>query len=318
MSSVERRFFSAANLDRAVLEAAGHFGVDPSRLRYEQVDKRSGFTKRRRVVIRVDPTRLVAEPGELPVSSEPPEREAEVTEAAEAVDVTSSEVVTASSEGVSPVEAVEGAPAEAVEEASEERVVAPETYPARREPAAPQRSQGSIGDGGGRLWRTLPRTVEESLEAQPLASSGAEASARQWLELLLGLADLDLGASVRMGPERLDVNLSGADAEWLVEDEGEALQALQTLLPRLLDGDTEESMDCRVDCNGFQELREERLRARAHRAAAEVRRTGERAILEPMMPADRRVVHVALLHDASVTTESLGRGYFKRVTIRSA
>jgi predicted RNA-binding protein Jag len=316
MSSVERRFFSAANLDRAVLEAAGHFGVDPSRLRYEQVDKRSGFTKRRRVVIRVDPTRLVAEPGELAAVSEPPEREAEAAEAAEAadvvvVDVTSGEAAGEAEEFVLPTEAV------AVAAALAPPSVAPELVSVRVEPAGPVRSPEPIGGGAGG-WRTLPRTVEESLEAQPLASSGAEASARQWLDLLLGLADLDLAASVRMGSERLDVNLSGADAEWLVEDEGEALQALQTLLPRLLDGDTEESTHCRVDCDGFQELREERLRVRAHRAAAEVRRTGERAILEPMMPADRRVVHVALLHDASVTTESLGRGYFKRVTIRSA
>jgi spoIIIJ-associated protein len=162
----------------------------------------------------------------------------------------------------------------------------------------------------------LPRTTEESLARRPRATSEVEASAKRWLALLLGLADLDLDATIRTGVDGLDVGLAGADAEWLVEDDGEALQALQTLLPRLIDGEAEDAAMCRVDCNGFQELREERLRVRAHRAAADVRQTGERAILEPMMPSDRRIVHLALQNDSSVATESVGRGFFKRVTIR--
>lgn len=312
MSTVERRFFSAENLERAVLEAAGHFGVEPERLRYEPVDKRSGFTKRRRVVIRVDPARVTLEPGERVAQAASGEQPgpAAVEAAAELGVAAVPEAPSRLPELAEPPRA-----AAVAEPPAPERALAPmmptPTPTAPPEPSLPPARRAS-------RWRQLPRSVEDGLEALPRAAREVEESARQWLNLLLGLADLDLQATIRMGPERLDVSLTGDDAEWLVEDDGEALQALQTLLPRLLDGDADESFVCRVDCNGFQELREERLRLRAHRAAAEVRRTGERAMLEPMMPADRRIVHVALLHDGSVTTESVGRGFFKRVTIRPA
>jgi spoIIIJ-associated protein len=258
------------------------------------------------VVIRVDPSRVALEPGEqLAVSSTPA--------AAEPPPATPPAAEPATPRIVEPEPAATVAPAPRFEPRSERlapQPAAPSPAPVRPEP--PAVFHKSV------RWRQLPRSVEDGLEAQPRPARDVEESARQWLDLLLGLADLDLQATIRRSEDRLDVSLTGQDGEWLVEDDGEALQALQTLLPRLLAGDAEESLLCRVDCDGFQELREERLRLRAHQAASEVRRTGERTMLEPMMPADRRIIHVALLHDASVTTESVGRGFFKRVTIRPA
>jgi spoIIIJ-associated protein len=50
--------------------------------------------------------------------------------------------------------------------------------------------------------------------------------------------------------------------------------------------------------------------------AEDVRRRGRPRILEPMNPADRRIIHVTLADDPGVMTESEGDGYFNRVTIR--
>jgi spoIIIJ-associated protein len=49
-----------------------------------------------------------------------------------------------------------------------------------------------------------------------------------------------------------------------------------------------------------------------------VRRKGRPRMLEPMNPADRRIVHMTLADDPGVVTESSGDGYFKRVSIRPA
>lgn len=48
-------FFSGETEARAVLAAANHFGVSPDQVVFDRVEKRHGFVKRRRVVIRVDP-----------------------------------------------------------------------------------------------------------------------------------------------------------------------------------------------------------------------------------------------------------------------
>ena len=51
-------FFSGETEARAVLAAANHLGVPPDQVVFDRVEKRHGFVKRRRVVIRVDPKQV--------------------------------------------------------------------------------------------------------------------------------------------------------------------------------------------------------------------------------------------------------------------
>ena len=62
-------FFSGETEARAVLAAANHFGVSPDEVVFDRVEKRHGFVKRRRVVIRVDPEQVGAG-SEQPVEEE--------------------------------------------------------------------------------------------------------------------------------------------------------------------------------------------------------------------------------------------------------
>ncbi len=62
-------FFSGETEARAVLAAANHFGVSPDEVVFDRVEKRHGFVKRRRVVIRVDPERVGSD-AEQPVETE--------------------------------------------------------------------------------------------------------------------------------------------------------------------------------------------------------------------------------------------------------
>ncbi len=64
-------FFSGETEARAVLAAANHFGVSPDQVVFDRVEKRHGFVKRRRVVIRVDPEQVGSG------SEQPAETEAE-------------------------------------------------------------------------------------------------------------------------------------------------------------------------------------------------------------------------------------------------
>ena len=57
-------FFSGETEARAVLAAANHFGVPPDQVVFDRVEKRHGFVKRRRVVIRVDPEQVATGAGE--------------------------------------------------------------------------------------------------------------------------------------------------------------------------------------------------------------------------------------------------------------
>jgi spoIIIJ-associated protein len=138
------------------------------------------------------------------------------------------------------------------------------------------------------------------------------------MELLLRIAGLDLTPRILQSEERLEVDLSGDDVDWCFADDGELVASVEHLLPRLIRSLAGEAPLVRVDCDNFQEIREERLRSLAQQVAEEVRRKGRPRTLEPMNPADRRIVHITLADDPGVVSESSGDGYFKRVTIRPA
>ena len=69
-----------------------------------------------------------------------------------------------------------------------------------------------------------------------------------------------------------------------------------------------------VDVDGFKARREQSLRRLARRMAEQAARTGHTAVLEPMSPYERRIVHIALREHPQVTTQSVGEGDRRKVT----
>jgi spoIIIJ-associated protein len=172
------------------------------------------------------------------------------------------------------------------------------------EPLA-ESSQGAVSDAAGR----------DTLEAVPF-SPEVEEAVRRALEDILSFARLDLTAEIAPGEDQLEIELKGPDEERLVENRGDLLLATQHLLPRLIRGHRGRSIPCRVDSGGFHETRRAELERLAGDTAREVRRRQRPQTLPPMNPAERRIIHLALAEDVDVITESEGRGFFKRVTIR--
>jgi len=162
----------------------------------------------------------------------------------------------------------------------------------------------------------LPEAPRRPSERFPAANGPMAEAAAKGVELLLRIAGLELTPRILQGEERLEVDLSGADVDWCFADDGEFVLAVEHLLPRLIRSLCGEMTLVRVDCDNFQEIREERLRSLAQQVAEEVRRRGKPRTLEPMNPADRRIVHITLADDPGVATESEGDGYFKRITVR--
>lgn len=185
-----------------------------------------------------------------------------------------------------------------------------------------ERPPGLGGDAGGGAAGedlvALPEKPRSVAERYPQAEGTQAAAAARGMELLLRIAGLDLTPRIYRGEERLEIDLIGGDTDWCFADDGELLMAIEHLLPRIIRSLSGEAVLCRVDCDNFHEIREERLRSLAQKVADEVRQRGRARTLVPMNPADRRIIHVTLADDPAVATESEGDGYFKRVTIRPA
>lgn len=181
-----------------------------------------------------------------------------------------------------------------------------------------ERRGGEGRGGGGRddklvELRETPRAAAERFQE----AEGEKADAtREALEYILDVGGLELGYQVFEGENQLEVELSGRDEVLLTAEGGELLRSVEHLLRRAARGVAGQAVRLRVNCGDFRELHEERLRSLAQREAAEVRKRGESRKLDPMNPADRRIVHLTLQDEPDVSSSSEGRGHFKQVVVK--
>ncbi len=111
------------------------------------------------------------------------------------------------------------------------------------------------------------------------------------------------------------LDIQGPDLGILIGRRGETLSALQYLTRLITSRRLERRANIVVDVEGYKSRREVSLRRLAQQMAAEARRRGRTVTLEPMPPNERRIIHIALRDDETVTTESVGEGEHRRVTI---
>ncbi len=281
-----RRFFAGNTLPQALMAAGRYHGLSPEVLAFRIREKRHGFvTRTRRFIVEVDPAapqRSGREAQPLPTPSHTPP--APATAAAR--------------------------PAPAPRPAAPQPAAAPAAVrpgPARPAPERADRvAAGPRAPLSGHPEPFLPPDEESELAASVAVGR------------LLALARLDLAIQVERQADRLLISLSGAD-EGLLRDLGEEfLDDLEHLAPRAIRGLAGRMVRCKVEGAGLRSAREDELRALAVRAAAQVVASGEAMLLDPLTSSDRRIVHLALVDDPRVTTESQGLGAEKRIRIAVA
>ncbi len=310
MSENERRFFSGVSLEQALMRAASHYGIDPDEVAYRPVEKRTGFIRKRRgVVIAVDPEqpRIVREQEAAPV----PERREAMPEPPPTAHV---EAEAPRVEAEPPREV---APERAPVSWEKPRVELEAEAVAEAKPEPEVEVEVEVADTSEAEAEAAP-AVEPGRERLPEATGSLALAAERAARMALGFAGMEPRIAVRQGDGRLELELEGEGRERLVAEGGDLLLSLEHLVPRMMRGLVDESTAVRVDCDDFHERRRVRLQEEARRAADQARSQGEEVALEPMAPDARRLVHIALEGDTTVSTRSVGRGLFKRVVIRPA
>ena len=135
---------------------------------------------------------------------------------------------------------------------------------------------------------------------------------------VLGSSGLDLNAGADQTEEGLRIQVRGDDVALLLGHNAELLDALEYLGNRVLARASGEETRLIFDSLGYRARREEELRLMAEKAAEKVRLSRIPFSFDPMTPNERRIIHLALANDESVTTESQGNGENRKVTIRPA
>ncbi|MBZ0112083.1 MAG: hypothetical protein K8J08_06475 [Thermoanaerobaculia bacterium] len=292
-----KRYFSGATEAQAILEAATHFGVEPEAVAFEPVSRKGSLRARTRSIIAVDdeaPVKIAGPP------EEPAAKPAESSRPAAVA--TEAEPEKAASVSAVPTRAVSDAGGSGVAEKSRSKAAsgAPAPVESAKGPDAPKVA-----------------AVAEPREEVPVDPAKVEAAVLSALETLLDLADLDVDPTVTVGEGEPEVNVTGADREWLLDGEGDLLLALEHLTGRILFRAGCARDRVRVDSDGFRAGLDEALRERTRKALEESRSSGRPVTFEPLGPAERRVIHLAVEEDGGGRSRSEGSGFRRRVRIEA-
>ena len=111
------------------------------------------------------------------------------------------------------------------------------------------------------------------------------------------------------------LKLHGDDMGILIGKHGQTLDSLQYLTNLVANKNTENRVHIVIDVENYRDRRAETLTRLAKRLADNVKKSGERIVLEPMNPHERKIIHTALQNDNKITTLSEGSEPFRKVVI---
>jgi spoIIIJ-associated protein len=103
----------------------------------------------------------------------------------------------------------------------------------------------------------------------------------------------------------IDVD-AGEETGLLIGRKGDNLLSIQTILGLMYKNNTGEWVRVVVNVGDYKEKEEEYLKGLAQSASARAKETGEPQSLYNLKPAQRRIVHMFLSEDSTITTESTG------------
>ena len=128
-----------------------------------------------------------------------------------------------------------------------------------------------------------------------------------------------LGLSATVDIEETDTEIratvNGEELGLLIGKHGATIDAVQHLAFRVASRGREERKQVVVDAAGYRDRREAALHRAADRAVSEALRFGRAVELEPMRPAERKVVHLYLRDRTDVDTHSEGDEPERRLVV---
>jgi spoIIIJ-associated protein len=136
-----------------------------------------------------------------------------------------------------------------------------------------------------------------------------------FVQRVVATMGLELVPNIEETKEGTRINLEGEDGGVLVRRGGEGLQALQHVVATAFRKQLGDDNRIVIDCNGFRKDKDAELRQMARFMADKARSSSVPQEMGPLNPYERRIVHLAIAEDPTVTSESIGDAFMKTVII---
>jgi len=156
-----------------------------------------------------------------------------------------------------------------------------------------------------------PESHEDSVETPAMR-------AKRILEGILLRMNLDCPLTIEETADTILLNIKGDGSGLLIGKRGQNLDAIQYIVNKAVSKYTNNRKIIVVDTESYRRKREESLTALAEKLAQKVKKSKKALTVGHMNAHDRRVIHLALQNDESLTTKSRGEGEFRKIVIMPA
>lgn len=126
---------------------------------------------------------------------------------------------------------------------------------------------------------------------------------------------MDLLIEGKVEDGAIQLNLTGADRPFLLSNSASLLNSIEFLLNKIFRSAKEETPGIILDSDNYRKHREAELILLAQMASKKVLSFRRPLSLQPMVPRERRIVHLALADIEGVSSKSDGEGENRSITI---
>ena len=140
-------------------------------------------------------------------------------------------------------------------------------------------------------------------------------NAQELLTEVVSEMKFDLSVSGEWTDEGCFLNLSGNDVSLLLSENGELLDAFETVLFQAFGRELDREHRFICDADGFRQTRKSELQAMARYAAQNVRKSGRPFTFGVLNSTERRIIHLTLQSEEDLLTESVGAGRDRRLQV---
>ncbi|MGB3977231.1 MAG: KH domain-containing protein [bacterium] len=122
-----------------------------------------------------------------------------------------------------------------------------------------------------------------------------------------------IAVNIRYGSIHLEI--LGAEPGLVIGHRGQNLDALQHIINRMVNKDSDDLVPVTVDADNYRGRRLQQLEKLVRSVCREVLDFGKAVVTEPMTPSERRLFHISANKIHGVRTSSFGSGFFQPIKV---
>jgi spoIIIJ-associated protein len=138
---------------------------------------------------------------------------------------------------------------------------------------------------------------------------------REFTRQTMAAMGLTLDVAINDTPDGIRVEISGEGGEALLRRRAEALDSLQLIVNTAFRRELKDDRSFVVDCMDYRKGKDAELKQMTRFTMEKVKTNGTAEEIGPLNPYARRLVHLTVAEDPTLSSESIGDAFLKTVII---